>query len=301
MVINEGTIKAIYANLKLTFNQSADEAKPEWPSIATKIPSAGRSSNYVWMGQFPRLREWLGDRQISNLSAHSYTIQNRKFESTIKIRREDIEDDNLGVFKPLFQEMGNAAAHHPDELLYELIRSGFGATCFDGRPFFDESHPVKIKNKDEVMSNYQPPSGNDEASPAWFLLDASRPLKPFIMQERSPYKLVSLTNENDRDVFMRGEYLFGVDGRLNVGFAFWQQAFASKRPLTAENFNSLYSSMTSQKSDEGRPLGIKPNILLVGSSNREAAFYIAKAERLANGASNPNYGLLDVIVTPHLD
>jgi phage major head subunit gpT-like protein len=76
-------------------------------------------------------------------------------------------------------------------------------------------------------------------------------------------------------------------------------AFASKKDLTTENFNDLYDRMCSQN-DAGRPLRIKPTILLVGNENREAAFNIAKAQ-LDNMKPNPNYGLVEVIVTPFLD
>lgn len=301
MIVNASSLKSIYANVSVLFNKGMEAAKPEWPNLATKVTSISSEENYAWLGQFPRLREWLGERQVSSLTAHSYAIKNRKFESTISLKREDIEDDRIGVMGPLFQEMGNAAAAHPDELLFELIRSGFSTPCYDGQYFFDADHPVVSKAGVVSVANYQAPTTEPEAKPAWFLLDTTRPLKPFIMQERRPYALKKLTNENDENVFMRDEFLYGVDARLNVGFAFWQQVFASRRELTAANFNALYAAMTAQKTDEGRPLGIKPNILLVGSSNREAAFYIAQAERLENGASNPNYGLLDVIVTPHLD
>lgn len=301
MIVNASNLNAIYTNVNLRFKNAQKDAKPLWPNLATKVPSNTREESYAWLDQFPRLREWVGERQISSLTAHGYSIKNRKFESTILIKREDIEDDRLGIFAALFDEMGNSAAVHPDELLFELIRTGFTTQCFDGQYFFDHDHPVTIKDGVVSVSNFQAPVSELEAKPAWFLLDTSRPLKPFILQERRPYALKRMTDENDENVFMRDEFLYGVDGRLNVGFAFWQQAFASRRELDNENFNALYAAMTKQKTDEGRPLGIKPNILLVGDSNREAAFYIAQAERLANGASNPNYGLLDVIVTPYLD
>ena len=33
---------------------------------------------YGWLGSFPRLREWIGDRVIRNLSVHDWRIKNRK-------------------------------------------------------------------------------------------------------------------------------------------------------------------------------------------------------------------------------
>ena len=100
---------------------------------------------------------------------------------------------------------------------------------------------------------------------------------------------------------MRKEYLYGVDARCNVGFGFWQQAFASKKKLNAGNFNAAYAAMLSLKSDEGRPLAINPDLLMVGPSNRENAFEVIKAERLANGATNTNRGVVEVLIVPWLE
>lgn len=43
---------------------------------------------------------------VQNLKTYSFTIVNRKVEATLKVRRDDIADDRLGVFKPFFAEIG---------------------------------------------------------------------------------------------------------------------------------------------------------------------------------------------------
>jgi len=74
-----------------------------------KVASASRDETYGWLGQFPQLREWIGARHVHSLKAHSFTITNRKFESTVSVKRDDISDDKLGLFKPAFSEMGHRA------------------------------------------------------------------------------------------------------------------------------------------------------------------------------------------------
>lgn len=298
MIINEQSLSILYIGVKAAFQQGFDGVEPVWPSIATKVSSTTREEHYAWLGQFPRLREWVGDRVIQNLRAYSYTIKNRKFESTIQVLRENIEDDTYGLFAPMFRDMGGAAAVHPDELLFELLASGFTEKCYDGMPFFSENHPTGV-NLGSVASNCQKAAEGEEKAP-WYLLDTSRSIKPFIYQDRRPYELNQMVDPSSPNVFMRSEYLYGIDARANMGFGFWQQAFGSNLELTAENFNAAYTAMTGLKSDEGRTLGIKPKILLCGMSNREKAFYIAKADRLADNVPNPNYQVVDVIVTPYL-
>lgn len=300
MIVNSENLAAIYFGVSKAFQQAMEGAKPVWKDLATTVPSGTREERYAWLGQFPRLREWIGERIVSNLSAYEYTIKNRKFESTIEIPREDIEDDSYGIFAPLFKELGFAAATHPDELLFELIGNGFTQACYDGMSFFSKTHPVKTKDGAAVASNVQVADPALGPQSPWFLLDTTRALKPFIFQLRRDYELRAMVNPEDERVFMEDQFRYGVDARVNVGFGFWQQAFGSQLPLTADNFNAAYTAMTSLTSDEGRPLGIKPNLLLCGMSNRQAAFYIAKADRLEGNVPNPNYQIVDVTTTPYL-
>lgn len=301
MIINQDSIKLIYVNVKSAFKAGIEGVTPLYPQVATQLPSSTRETNYAWLSQFPSLREWVGERVINNLSAYSYTIANRKFESTVSIMRDDIADDQLGLYGAIFQEMGSAAAQHPDQLLAELLKSGFTAPCYDGTPFFGAAHPVTVGTEQSLISNCQLADKPADIKPSWYLIDNSRAIKPFIWQLREKYELNSVNDPRDYNVFMTEEFLYGVRGRGNMGFSFWQLAFASQMDLTKDNFSDLYARMKSQKSDAGRPLAIAPKILLVGESNREAAFYIANAKTLDNLKPNPNYGLVDVIVSPYLD
>ena len=49
----------------------------------------------------------------------------------------------------------------------------------------------------------------------------------FIFQERRKAKFTAMTRETDENVFMRSEYLYGVDARDGVGYGFWQMAYGS--------------------------------------------------------------------------
>jgi phage major head subunit gpT-like protein len=66
-----------------------------------------------------------------------------------------------------------------------------------------------------------------EKPTAWYLVDASRAIKPLIFQERKKPEFTSLIDAKDENVFMRGSYLYGVDNRCNAGFGLWQMAYGS--------------------------------------------------------------------------
>jgi len=291
MLINRENLSAMYNGFKTAFVKAFAGVQPLWSQIATLVPSSAKTENYGWLGEFPRLREWVGDRQVKSISASGYAITNKKFEASIGVPRDDIDDDSYGVFTPLFQEIGYAAATHPDELVFSLLAAGFTTTCHDGQYFFDTDHPVGSG----VVSNH----GGGSGTP-WFLLDTSRPLKPLIFQKRREYDLKSMTDGKDEAVFMRDEYRYGVDARGNVGYGFWQMAFGSKVTLDATGYAAARSAMQSMKSDEGRPLGIRPNLLIVPPSLEAAAFAVVQAEKLANGQDNPYYNTAKVLVAPWL-
>ena len=62
------------------------------------VPSGTRENVYPWLGTLPSMQKWAGDRIIRNLKAHKYSIENEKFEMTIAVKRDDIEDDQVGIY-----------------------------------------------------------------------------------------------------------------------------------------------------------------------------------------------------------
>ena len=297
MIINKANLASLFVAVKTAFNKGLKNTTPTWQRVATLVPSTTSSTTYAWLGQFPRLREWIGDRQLKSLAAHDYNVKNKKFEASIAIPRDDIDDDTYGVFTPLFEEMGYAAATHPDELVYALLAAGFNNQCYDGQNFFDTDHPVGDEDNGVAsVSNMQ--AG---AESPWFLLDVNRPIKPLIFQRRRDYDIKSMTKDDDEAVFMRDEYRYGVDARVNAGFGLWQLAFGSKAVLNEANFKAARTSMKAQKSDEGRPLAVMPNLLVVGPSNESAAEALIMTRTLAGGGDNPLYKSVEVLVVPWLE
>ena len=291
MIINQATLQAIYKSFKTIFNEAFQGVEPMYERVATVVPSTVREETYAWLGNFPKLREWIGDRHVKSLSAYGYTIKNKDWESTVEVDKNDITDDAIGVYKPLFSEMGRAARAHYDELIFGLLPQGFTTLCYDGQYFFDTDHPVG----EQSVSNNGGGTGT-----AWYLLDTTRAIKPLILQIRQAPEFVSLDRPTDENVFMRRKFLYGVECRDNAGFGLWQLAYASKQTLDATNYSSARAAMMSFKDDEGKPLGIRPNLLVVPPSLEGAAREILLSERDANGATNPWRNTAELLVVPWL-
>jgi len=296
MIINQANLRILFNGFKASFQGAFDGATTDYEQITLTVPSTTAQETYGWLGQTTGFREWVGDRVIQNLKQHNYTIKNKSFENTVGVPRPAIEDDQYGVYAPLMAQLGQDARQHPDSLIWALLAKGFGSKCYDGQNFFDTDHPVLDANGATVsVSNFAGGSGAP-----WFLLDTSRVIQPVILQKRRPYHFVTLDGEKDENVFMRDEYIYGADARLNAGFGLWQLAQASRQALDANNFNAVYSAMQGMQGDNGRPLGLRPKLLVVGPSLRASALEVVKAERNAAGATNINRDVVDVLVTPWL-
>lgn len=296
MIINRQNLGDLRTGYKANFNMGFAAVAPMWEKVATRVPSSTASEKYPWLGQFPGMREWIGERQIKSIAEYGYSITNKSYEATVSVPRESIDDDQYGVYAPMMTELGRSSAEHPDILVFNLLKSGFSTNCYDGQFFFDTDHPVLDASGAEIsVSNMQAGS-----SAPWFLLDTRRALKPLIFQERKKPEFVAKDNPEDERVFMNKEFVYGVDNRCNVGFGFWQMAFGSKADLTEANLKAAYTAMTSLKGDFDRPLGLQPNLLVVGPTNKFAADELLKAQMKANGASNVINGLVEGMSVPWL-
>lgn len=296
MIVNNGNLRTLGIGFNAAYQRGLGRAAPQRSVVSTVIPSTTGQNEYGWLGKFPRMREWLGDRVINQMAAFKYAISNRDWESTIEVDRNDLEDDNIGIYAPLFEEMGMSAETHPDELVFALLKAGFASPCYDGQFFFDTDHVVL----DENGAPTSVANTDGGAGAPWFLIDDTRALNPIIFQERKKPIFTSKDAPTDDNVFMRKKFLYGVDARYNVGFGFWQFAWGSKQTLNAANYAIARAAMLGMKGDYGRPLGIRPTKLVVPPALEGAANKIVKNALTDGGATNEWSGTAAVEVVPWL-
>lgn len=292
MIVNRGSLETLYRGFNAAFRSGFEAAPAQHRPFTMFTSSVTLHEEYGWLGQFPSLREWVGERILRGIQQQGYVIRNKLYEATVEVARTHIEDDHLGVYSPLFEEMGMAAMDHQSEMVFGLLKRGFAELCYDGQYFFDADHP---DGKGGTVSN----NGGGNGSP-WFLLDARRAIKPVIFQERVRAELVQRDDMADEAVFMRDMFQYGTRCRDNAGFGLWQTAYGSKQALTPDNYETARQAMMAFKGDEGRPLGIIPTHLVVGPALEREGLALVNAERLENGASNVYHGTADLVVSPWL-
>ena len=299
MIINRTNLDTLFKAYNAAFRKGlvGMQANSMYAQVAMTVPSTTSEEVYPWLGKIPGMKEWLGERTIENLRQHGFTIRNRDWEDTIAVDRNQIEDDQYGVYSTMFEALGEAVTAHADELVWPLLKAGFSTLCYDGQNFFDTDHPVLAKDGSSTVAVN---SGGGSGTP-WFLLDLRGTMKPIVFQQRKRAdNLVRMDRPDDENVFNRKEFIYGVDCRDNVGFGLWQKSYGSRRTLSATTYATARETMLGLKGDYGRPLGIMPTHLIVPPSLEGEGREILDAERNSQGATNIWRGTAELVVVPWL-
>jgi phage major head subunit gpT-like protein len=226
MLITKAAIQSLQTTFSTIYRQGWNESKEWSPRLAMTVPSSTRTNTYGWMARIPKMRKWLGPRQIQNLNTHAYTLENEPYELTVGVDRDDIEDDQLGVYNPLFNELGRQSRKWPDQVVKTALQAGTSQLGFDGVAFFASTHPLN-------------PAGDQ--------------------------------NNN----------------------------FTSNT-LTTTNFASTRAAMSAYTGEDGEPLGVMPNLLIVPPQLEDTANTIVTASFGSSGATNVQQGQAQVLVVPEL-
>lgn len=296
MDINAANLGAIFTGLSTAYNHRFESTETFYNQVAMTVPSTTAMNEYPRFDDIPGIREWVGDRAVYDVSAQTYIIRNKEFEGTIGIKRAQIEDDQIGLFSSMAAELGQNAAEFPDQLVFPLLAKGETTICYDGQNFFDDDHPGWDEEGDKTsVSNF-----TAGANPPWYLVDDSRVVKPIVFQSRKPFKLVAMDKEDDQNVFNKGQFQWGVDGRCNAGFGLWQLMHKSKAALTAANYAAARNAMGSIRKRSGQVINIRPMTLLVPPSLEAEGRQLLEAALVAGGDSNIWAGTAKLSVIPLL-
>jgi phage major head subunit gpT-like protein len=304
MTLNE-KVRALFVTYKGVFQGAMAAFVGRWDKIATKVTSTSSVNVYGWLGQSASFRNWVGPRTINAIATFGYTIPNVTKEVTVEIKREDVEDDNVGIYMPLVTDLGQEAVRDIDELVYGALK--VNGLCFDGKTYFAADHPREFtlagvpEADSPVFSNLVVADGGADAQgPAWYALCTARAIKPVIYQERKAAQFVSKTDLASENVFNNNTFVFGADKRDAVGYTLPQFAIKCTAPLDGETFEKVRAQLESMTGDAGKPLGLTLDTVVVPPGLRADGQRVLEAMNGAAGASNIHYKAAELIVTPYV-
>ena len=130
------------AGLKSEFFQRLSATPTYYGDLATRIQSNKDKETYRFLGSIPRVREWGTGRLAKGVNVESYDVENLKYEATLEVDRDEIDDDQTGQIRLRVNELAVNAATHPDWLIAQLLINGAtaGYLSFDGLTFFNDAH-----------------------------------------------------------------------------------------------------------------------------------------------------------------
>ena len=147
MEITPSSLESMNRGFSMSFQGGFDAHQPFWQKLANETSSDGAEEVHGFLDKLPGMREWVGERVYSNIVNGMYALKNKDYELSLEVERNDIEDDKLGRYKPMFQLMGEQVGKWPDELVTAALLAGEASLCYDGQYFFDTDHPKDISGR----------------------------------------------------------------------------------------------------------------------------------------------------------
>ncbi len=144
MIITKEVLQGLETNINVTWQKRFKGARwaDVWKQIAMQVNSKNASEKYAFLGSVPGLREFKDERRPGSLTGYSYEISNKKFESTLDVDRDHIEDDRTGEIMMAVNSLATKAAQHYTRLICSTFLLGFSTAIYDGQNFFSASHAL---------------------------------------------------------------------------------------------------------------------------------------------------------------
>lgn len=145
MQITPQSLRDLRVAINLLFTGARSKTTPVYTDIAARVTATAKTMSFPQHASTRKLRRWEGERKVVNGKAYDYRVTAEKFELTLGIPLEEIEEDNIGAYNHLVMDMGEQAALWPDDLVFELLLRGEDAAypCFDGKAMFANDHELK--------------------------------------------------------------------------------------------------------------------------------------------------------------
>ena len=141
--ISKSTLDALRVQFEAKFQEAFQQTSVWASELATEVPSDGESNLYGWVDNSVEIAEWVGERDMSVLQESDYRLINEHFQGSLKLNRDKIADDKLGIFTSITVPMfAQRVAKFDDSKLANILLNN--ATAYDGVPFFDPTHSNSV-------------------------------------------------------------------------------------------------------------------------------------------------------------
>lgn len=310
---NKAKLDEFFYSWATTFNGIMSVVDADRTLISTEVQSKGRKTRHGWMKQFPIMRKWINDRHIHTLDMEDYEIVNEKYESTVGIPIEELEDidSDLAAYGINFATMAEQAKLSQTISVYNYLKRAhldqkqyYG---YDDKPMFSKTHNVGAGDTSNLLG-----AGD---TPKFWILDTSKIVKPLIFQNRVKPKLQYINKSLEKTLaqddvaegvseieFNEDEYRVGTRARWGKGHSMWQFGVASTEDPDKDSIYDALQQLQKYKFDNKLPINIKGTVILTYPAWEKAVFEAVTPNQIQGQAPNilATKGL-KVISTNYLD
>ena len=151
IILTREVMNALFTALNTSLNKGLSQAWNGHTRWSNVIPSGASAEKYPMTIVTGGMREWIGERIINRLSAEFMTVLNKDFERTEGVSRNDIEDDHIGFFSVLIENMGIDGGNLWGRLATEALLDK-SAKWADGSAFYSASRKLGKATYNNVVN-----------------------------------------------------------------------------------------------------------------------------------------------------
>lgn len=156
--VSSKTINDIYTAFNRSFNDDLNGLANMPDSLSPLAKSITTSMDTVKMPYFfdtgTGMNGWTPpeEKRIDKLLGGVLELTVTDYEKTFEVRLDDIESDNLGIYRSQVSALAQNVITQDDNLIASLLVNGDSTACYDGQNFFSNSHPTASGTQDNLLA-----------------------------------------------------------------------------------------------------------------------------------------------------
>lgn len=132
-------LEVLFTDLDNGFRSGLDNPpNMQYMEVVSEFGSESTQNFYPWLAKTQEFVEWSGGRQFADVISERFIVKNRKFETSVRMGEDQLEDEGSGLYLPIAERMGEAWQQLRLRLPTNVIVDNF--ISFDGLPILDSGH-----------------------------------------------------------------------------------------------------------------------------------------------------------------
>ena len=147
--INDATLQALEKVLAAKWTEAFDAApQMQLDALATKYTSTTASNHYAFMEALGGWSQWNGARQFKDVASQQFEVKNKDYEMSIKMPKNQIEDDQIGMYVDIVPAMVRGWFKKQQSLIMDVLTTN--PLAYDGTALFNAARTYGSNTIDNI-------------------------------------------------------------------------------------------------------------------------------------------------------